>query len=92
MSDEAIKDNDKYRYPAPLDMKLQLNSVKNTRNSMARVTREYTGGKIDHVTFRNLVYMFSQLTNIHRLEKDIEIEKRLKDLENKINDQLSNKS
>ena len=75
-------------FPCPIDMKLQLNTVKNTRNSMARVMREYTRGQIEHVTFRNLVYMFSQLIAIHRLEKDIDIEKRLLELEQKINEQL----
>lgn len=88
MVEDTTKGNDKNRYPAPIKMKLQLNTVKNVRNSMARVTREYMIGGIDHVTFRNLVYMFSQLIAVHRLEKDIELEKRLSELEAKINEQL----
>ena len=42
------------------------------------VLSEYTKGQIEHVTFRNLVYMFSQLIAIHRLEKDIDIEKTVR--------------
>lgn len=91
MSNETIKDEDKYRYPLrPLDMKLQLNNVKNTRNSMARVTREYCAGRIEHLVFRNLVYMFSQLISGHRLESDLRIEDKIRDLEARINEQCKN--
>jgi len=88
MDSENIKTNDSNRYAAPLGdiVKMQLNSVKNTKNSLARIMRAYMSGTIDHAAFRNMIYAFSTLTNIHKLEKDIEIEKRLKDLESKLND------
>ena len=89
MLNEPRKEKDNYRFPVPVEMKLQLNTVKNTRNSMARVLREYTRGKIEHETLRNLTYLFSQLIAIHRLEKDIEIEKRIKELEERIEQSIN---
>jgi len=79
------------RYPLPIIggdiVKLQLNTPKNARNSYSRVMRLYTAGKVDHATFRNLVYAFSVLINLLRLEKDIEVEKRIEAIEKQIREQ-----
>ena len=84
MLDEPRKEKQDNNYPVPMEVKFQLNTVKNSKNSMARIYRAYTSGKIDHTTFRACIYFFSHYISMLRLEKDIEIEKRLIEIESKI--------
>ena len=72
---------EKEGYPSPLNVKLRLNSLNNTRLSMARITRLYTAGEIEHQTYRNLYYGFSILLQAHKLEREDEIIKRIEELE-----------
>jgi hypothetical protein len=56
---------------------LRLNSVGNTRKSLAKVVRLYARGQLPEGRFRALCYGLSHLIAAFRLEKNIEIEERL---------------
>jgi hypothetical protein len=62
-------------YGDPLDIKLQLNTIKNSRNTLGRLIRLYADGKITHTMFRNLVYSFSHLIGFFKYDLDEEISK-----------------
>jgi len=74
------------RYPRPLDMNLVLKTIKGTKSSMGRVVKEYTKGRVEHSTMKNLTNFFNSYISILRLEADLRIEERIKDLESKLND------
>jgi len=85
MTEFNINEPNQNKYPNPVKMTLQMNNVKNSRNSMNRLAKAYMKGTVENSVFRNMTYFFSQYINILRLESDLQIEKRLKDLEEKIN-------
>ena len=58
-----------------------LNTLKNTRNTLAKVIREFEAGKMDAVKFKGLVYGISQLAAIFRMEAEIRQEERLEAVE-----------
>ena len=60
---------------------LRLNSVINVRKSLAKVVRLYARGQLAEARFRSLCYGLSHLLAAFRLEKNIEIEERLKAIE-----------
>lgn len=60
---------------------LRLNSVVNTRKSLAKVVRLYARGQLPEARFRALCYGLSHLIAAFRLEKNIEIEERLAKIE-----------
>jgi hypothetical protein len=62
-------------YGDPLNIKLQLNSLKNSRNSMARIMRLYADGTISHIQFRNLIYSFSHFITFWKIDIEDEIQK-----------------
>jgi hypothetical protein len=88
MTDNSQVQDKKQNYGDDLSIKLQLNSIKNSRNSLNRIMRLYAAGKVSHVQFRNLVYAFSHLINFHKVELEQELLTRIEAIENK----LENKS
>jgi len=66
-------------------MSPRLNTLENSRKSLARILRLYAQGKIeDAAYFRNLVYGLSHLLNYWKVEHDLEFEKRLEEIEAKL--------
>ncbi len=60
---------------------MKLDTLPETRRSYADVITAYATGKISENMGRALTYMLSQYLNYYRLEKDLEIEKRILELE-----------
>jgi len=69
----------------PYQKKLDLNSNKEARESLCRVTRMYYNGKICDTAYRNLVYGLSKLLEYDKYALESEMEKRLDALEQAIN-------
>ncbi|MBF9018955.1 hypothetical protein [Oceanispirochaeta sp. M2] len=60
---------------------MALNTLPATRKAMAKLKKEYEeSGEKDHTQFRNLIYFYATFLNYWKLEKDLEIEKRLDEL------------
>lgn len=68
-------------FPTPSGWKLRLRTVHATKNTFARIIREYSAGNLDHDTFRNLIYGLSQYQVYLKLEDQTEFEKRVQRLE-----------
>lgn len=80
------------KLPPLKDMKFRLNTVTNSKNSMAKIFRKFIqdGSEIlDIPTFKACVYFFSQYIACQRLEKEIDIEKRIKELEERIEQSIN---
>ena len=89
MNDRTVPDsernsNSKNDTPAPLPFTLRLRSLKSTRQSMARVLREYGKGNISQKIYRDLIYGISQFAFLLKTEKEAEIETRLQAVEESI--------
>jgi len=69
----------------PVPFKLMLHSVPATRRTFARIIREYAKGRIAESDYKAVIWGLSQYLGAFRLEKDIELEKRLEALEDRIN-------
>lgn len=67
--------------PPALPFQLRLGSVKACRQSMTRVIREYAKGRVDESLYRALIWGLSQLITYWKLEHDLQIEKRIDELE-----------
>jgi len=61
-------------------------TLEKTRKSFTKMMREYEAQieEPDHTKFRNMVYAYSTLLNFWKLEKDIELEKRLDEIEERL--------
>lgn len=79
----ATGDSNDYREGPPV--RLRLNTVRNCRLSLARVSRMYAAGEIPAVEARTMTYLITQLLGWFRLESDLEIERRIATIEEKIN-------
>ena len=64
--------------------RLRLNTPENTRKTLGRLTRLFDAGEIKETKYRALVYGLSKLLEYFRFEKDIEIEKRILVIEEKL--------
>ena len=62
-------------------MRLTLNSVPNTRKTLARLLRARHSGEIDREVFRDLCYGFQTFLQVYRLETDLRLEERLDKIE-----------
>ena len=82
------KDNNPKVYHSPINIILNFDTIINAKKSIKKINKKYVAGNIPDPMYRNLIYMLSQSISLLKLEKDIEIEKRLEELENKINEQL----
>ena len=60
---------------------LKLDTLENCRESYARVIHAYAQGEISENMARTLSYLFTGLLTYWKLEKDIEIEKRIEAIE-----------
>ena len=65
-------------------MKLQLNNLKNMRNSLARIIRMTADGKLEQDLMKTLTYGISHLLAIQKHQDDIRIEERLDDIEQRL--------
>lgn len=65
---------------------MRLNTLENSRKTFARLIRLYNADQISTEKFRTLCYAMSHYLSYWRLEKDIEIERRLDLIEDKLND------
>ena len=84
MADMQRNEEEPVEGATPLPFVLRLGSVKACRQSMTRLVREYGKGRVDSTTFRTTVWALGQLVTYWRLEKDLEIEKRIEALESKL--------
>ena len=60
---------------------LKLDTLEECRESYTRVLHAYSQGEISENMARTLAYLFAGLLNFWKLEKDIEIEKRIEAIE-----------
>ena len=67
-----------------LSWKPRLGSLKTTRQTMARLFREWAGGNVDDQDFRTGTWALSQIVGAYRVEKELEIETRLREIEDEI--------
>lgn len=63
---------------------LRLNTLANTRKTYARLIRAYFAGRLPDRAARTGAFMMSGLIAAFRLEKDLEIEARLEELERRL--------
>lgn len=77
----ATKGSLKKQTPPLASLKLRLNTIKNSKNSLARIIRLYAQGQIETDTFKALVYGFSYYLNFL---KQTDIVQKLDDLEEKV--------
>ena len=68
----------------PLPFHLRLGSPKAVRQSMARLVREHARGNVETAMFRTTVWALGQLVNVWRFEKDAEIERRIEEIERRL--------
>jgi len=65
--------------------KLWLSNLKNARRTLARLIKEYHENmEADTPRFRALVYAVKALVETFRIEKELEIEARLEEVERKL--------
>ena len=81
MANEERNELDTAEGVTPLPFHLRLGSIRACRQSMTRLTREYGKGRVDTGTFKTVIWALSQLVVYWRLEKDLEVEKRIDELE-----------
>ena len=62
-------------------MNLRLNSLQNTRKTLARLLREFNAGKIDEGRYKGLIYGLSILLQFWKAEQAAELEARLEAIE-----------
>lgn len=63
---------------------LRLNSATNARKSFSRIIRMYNSGELDERRMKAFAYAFTTLQSLYKIEKDMEIEERLKRVEQAI--------
>ena len=64
--------------------RLRLNTVENARKILARLIRDYDQDGIEPQKFRNLVFGFATFLSFFKHETEIQIEERLKALEERV--------
>jgi len=85
MSDSVLTGKNNSNQSRGVPFTLRLRSVTSTRQTFARVLREYARGTIGQDEYRQLVWGLSQYLGALRLEKDTEIEARLQEIEDQLN-------
>lgn len=65
-------------------MRLLQNNPEACRRSLARITNAYFKGNMDEQTAKTLAYLLNVQLGYWKLIKDIEIEKRLDEIEAKL--------
>lgn len=71
-------------YCAPLPFRLRLASIKSSRQTMARLTREVAKGLISVQDFKTVAYGMQNLLAYHKAEADARIEERLTEIEDEL--------
>lgn len=71
-------------YPKPLEFRLRTRTLKTARQTFARIFRTYAEGKIDHETFRNMIYGLSNYLDYLKTEAEINILDRLAEIERRL--------
>ena len=66
---------------------LRLNTLKNSRLTYNRITRAYLAGEIETEKARTLGYLMNGILQFWKLEKEIDIEQRLRAIEDAIAEQ-----
>lgn len=65
-------------------IRLNLSTLEATRKSYSRVLRAYARRELDTEYFRALIYGLTGLLNYWKTEKDLEIEKRIEEIEKRL--------
>ncbi|MCD6121401.1 MAG: hypothetical protein J7K04_06160 [Spirochaetales bacterium] len=63
----------------------RLNTPENARKTLAKPLREYGKDEIPSAKLRDLIYPINKLLDFFKLEKEMELEKRIERLETKLN-------
>ena len=69
--------------------RMTMRTTQEARNQLTRIIREYKSTaefERDHTSFRNLIYGFSVLLQFFRTEAELEIQKDLDYLKDKVNE------
>ena len=64
--------------------RLPLDNLKNARRSLARLLQAYYRGQLDAETTRTLTFGINVLVGILKAEKEADLEKRLIEIENRL--------
>lgn len=72
--------------PTPVLQDLKLSTLEETRESYERIIQAFAESMISENNLRALVYALSGYLNYWRLQKDMEIEKRIEAIEEALND------
>lgn len=71
--------------PAPLvPFRLRLGRLKSTRQTLARVIREYSLGRVPEPVFRSLVWSIGQLVSTMKTETELQTADRLAEIEKRL--------
>jgi hypothetical protein len=70
---------------------LRLNTLENSRLSYNRIARAYLSGEIQTEQARTLGYLMNGILQFWRLEKDLEVERRLEQIEQQLLEQKENR-
>ncbi len=69
----------------PLPFNLRLTSLKGVRQSMARLVRHYSQGRLEDRTYRTLIWSMGQLVHSFKAEHDYtELAEKVEALEQKL--------
>ena len=68
---------------------LRLNTLENSRLTYNRIARAYLAGEIDTEKARTLGYLMNGILQFWKLEKEIDIEQRLRAVEDSLAEQQS---
>ncbi|MBQ4014157.1 MAG: hypothetical protein II610_02725 [Treponema sp.] len=82
----ASKNANEITQAPPLKPKgsLTLNSLKNARQTLARIIRKYNANEITSEQFKNLVYGINTLAHIFKIESDTAQDARIEAIEKAI--------
>lgn len=77
----ATQKRDTEKSPTGAPSQLRLNTPVNARKTLARIIRLYNDGEIDEQRAKTSAYLLTQLLGFFKFEADMEIERRLEELE-----------
>lgn len=66
------------------NIQLRLNNIENSRKTLSKIIRMFNENSMSDNKYRGLVYGMDKLLKYWTLEKDLELEKHLTTLEEKI--------
>ena len=81
MADGVMNTIPRQQKPGGTLPRLDLKSVDATRRTIARLIRRYAAGNVDDGLYKGVLYGLQSYLSWYKLEKDLDVEKRLEELE-----------